>query len=92
MAIARKPKPAKQPDEATVQQLISKGGSVAAPTQPDTDEEELVPVLVRMPKGMRTRIAAAVMRRRPVRISRHSWIIEKLQDALDREETGGESE
>ena len=31
MAIARKPKPAKQPDEAAVHQLISKGGSIAAP-------------------------------------------------------------
>jgi hypothetical protein len=90
MAIARKPKPAKQPDEAIVQQLISKGGSVAAPAHPDTDEEELVPVLLRMPKGMRTRIDAARMRRRPVKFSRHSWIIEKLQDALDREERGGE--
>jgi hypothetical protein len=90
MAIVRKPKPANQPDEAFVQQLISKGGSVAAPVQQDTDEEELAPVLVRMPKEMRTRIDAAVMRRRPVRFSRHSWIIEKLQDALDREERGGE--
>lgn len=43
MAIARKPKPARQPDEATVQRLISKGGSVATPATPQRREPETSP-------------------------------------------------
>jgi hypothetical protein len=86
MAIARKPKPAKQPDEATVQQLISKGGSVAAPATPERGEPETSPVLIRIPKDMLAEIDAAVLRRRPVRITRTAWIIETLQDRLQRKE------
>lgn len=86
MAIVRKPKPAKQPDEATVQQLISKGGSVAVPATPGRVEAELSPVLLRLPSDMLAKIDAAVQRRRPVRISRQAWIIEALQERLTREE------
>jgi hypothetical protein len=86
MAIARKPKPAKQPDEATVQQLISKGGSVAAPATPERGEPETSPVLIRIPKDMLAEIDAAVQRRRPVRITRTAWIIETLQGRLQRKE------
>jgi hypothetical protein len=86
MAIARKPKPAKQPDEATVQQLISKGGSVAATATPERAEPQTSPVLIRIPKDMLAEIDAAVQRRRPVRITRTAWIIETLQDRLQRKE------
>jgi hypothetical protein len=86
MAIARKPKPAKQPDEATVQQLINKGGSVASTPKPERAEAELSPVLLRIPSDMLAKIDAAVRRRRPVRISRQAWIIETLQERLTREE------
>jgi hypothetical protein len=86
MAIARKPKPAKQPDEATVQQLISKGGSVASAPKPARGEAELSPVLLRIPSDMLAAIDAAVQRRRPVRISRQAWIIETLQERLQRKE------
>jgi hypothetical protein len=86
MAIARKPKAAKRPDEATVQQLISKGGSVAAPARPERVEAELSPVLLRLPSDMLAKVDAAVQRRRPVRISRQAWIIEALQQRLEREQ------
>jgi hypothetical protein len=85
MAIARKPKPAKQPDEATVQQLINKGGSVAATATPQRGEPETSPVLIRIPKDMLAEIDAAVQRRRPVRIARTAWIIETLQQRLEHE-------
>jgi hypothetical protein len=84
MAIARRPKPANQPDEAVIQQLISKGGSVAT-AKPARDAATLSSILLRIPPNMLARIDAAVQRRRPVRISRQSWIIEQLQSALDRE-------
>jgi hypothetical protein len=86
MAIARKPKPAKQPDEATVQRLISKGGTVSAGLKPERGEAELSPVLLRIPSDMLAKIDGAVQRRRPVRISRQAWIIEALQQRLTREE------
>ena len=87
MAIARKPKPARQPDEATVQRLISKGGSVAAPaTSSERREPETAPVLIRIPKDMLAEIDAAVQRRRPVRIARTAWILETLQERLKREQ------
>jgi hypothetical protein len=86
MAIARKPKPPKQPDEATVQQLINKGGSVASAPTPERGAVELSPVLLRLPSDMLAKIDAAVQRRRPVRISRQAWIIETLQQRLEREE------
>lgn len=86
MAIARKPKPARQPDEATVQRLISKGGSVATPAMPERREPETSPVLIRIPKDMLAEIDAAVQRRRPVRIARTAWIIETLQERLKREQ------
>ncbi len=85
MAIARKPKPAQQPDEAAVQQLISKGGSVALTAQPENTDAKLTPVLLRIPSDMLANIDAAVQRRRPVRISRQAWIIETLQQRLERE-------
>ena len=72
MAVTRKPRAASQPSEAIVQRLISKGGSAAADKPPDA----LTAVLVRFPASMLAEIDAAVQRRRPVRISRQSWIIE----------------
>jgi hypothetical protein len=86
MAIARKPKPAKQPDEAAVQRLISKGGSVAAAVTPERGEPETSPVLIRIPKDMLAEIDAAVQRRRPVRFTRTAWILETLQERLKREQ------
>jgi len=86
MAIARKPKPAKQPDEAIVQQLINKGGSVASAPKLERGGAELAPVLLRIPSDMLAKIDAAVQRRRPVRISRQAWIIETLQQRLERRE------
>jgi hypothetical protein len=84
MAIARKPKPKSATDESAVQELIRKGGSVAAPIVPQ-DDPQLASVLLRIPSDMLARIDASVKRRLPVRISRQSWIIEALQDQLAKE-------
>ena len=84
MAITRKPKPTPATDESAVQELISKGGSVAAPAAPQ-DEQQLASVLLRIPSDMLARIDASVKRRLPVRISRQSWIIEALQEQLAKE-------
>ena len=69
-----------------VQQLISKGGSIAAPATSQREELETFPVLIRIPKDMLAEIDAAVQRRRPVRIARTAWILETLQERLKREQ------
>ena len=84
MAITRKPKPASVADERIVEALINKGGSVAAPARPEP-ETQLASVLLRLPTDMLARIDASVKRRLPVRISRLAWIIETLQERLERE-------
>ena len=85
MAITRKPKPASVPDEAAVQKLISKGGSVAASTPASEAASQYTSVLLRLPTDMLAEMDAAVKRRLPVRISRQAWIIEALQEHLARE-------
>jgi hypothetical protein len=88
MAITRKPKATATPNEATVQELIRKGGSVAAPAATPDTAAHLTPVLLRIPADMLARIDASVKRRLPVRISRQSWIIEALQERLSQEDAG----
>jgi hypothetical protein len=85
MAVTRKPKSAPAADENAVQELINKGGSIAAPAAPH-DDQQLASVLLRIPSDMLARIDASVKRRLPVRISRQSWIIEALQDQLAKEQ------
>ncbi len=82
MTVARKPKPQKQPTEAEALALINKGGSVATI---ETQEPKLASVLLRVPTDMLQVIDAAVKKRRPVRISRQSWILETLYERLKQE-------
>jgi hypothetical protein len=85
MAITRKPKPASVPDEAAVQKLISKGGTVASSEPAAAAAPLYTSVLLRLPTDMLADVDAAVKRRLPVRISRQAWIIEALQEHLARE-------
>jgi len=84
MTITTKPKTVKNPDEAIVQKLINKGGSVAADTP--VRSSQLTSVLLRIPADMLAQIDASVKRRHPVRISRQTWIIEALYARLVEEE------
>ncbi len=83
MTVTTKPKATKQPDEAAVQKLINKGGSVAA--KQSDDEQQFSSVLLRIPVDMLAKIDESVKQRRPVRISRQAWIIEVLHERLTRE-------
>ena len=80
MAVTRKPARAVA-DEANVQKLINRGGSVAMSIAPG-DPQKLQSILLRLPSEMVAQIDEAVKRRRPVRISRIAWIIEALNDRL----------
>jgi hypothetical protein len=87
MPITRKPKPASMPTEREIEAVINKGGSIARTTEPpDKGQGQLSSVLLRIPTDMLGRIDESVKRRRPVRISRVSWIIEALHERLERED------
>ncbi len=87
MAVISKPKPKAQPDEATVQSLISKGGSVAAAgAGQGAQEDEYTQVLVRLPASMLAQIDARAKRRKPVKIARNTWMIEAFYERLQNDE------
>lgn len=81
MTITTKPKQKIRPNESEVQKLINKGGSVASTEQAD-NEPEYTSVLVRFPNDMLKQIDAAAKQRRPVKVSRNSWILESCYEQL----------
>lgn len=87
MTVTTKPKSKKQPEEDKVQALINKGGSVA--TMEQEAKRRFSSVLLRIPIDMLQEIDESVKRRRPVRISRQSWIIETLHERLKAEKSRG---
>jgi hypothetical protein len=85
MTVTTKPKAKARPDEATVQGLISKGGSVAAAGQ-GPREDEYTQVLVRLPVAMLAQIDASAKSRKPVKIARNTWMIEAFYSRLQNAE------
>ena len=88
MSITRKPQPA-MPDGAPptvdIDYLISKGGSV--PNQEPTSEAvklKVTSMILRIPGEISQRLDQA-LRTRPVRLPRHTWILEAIVEKLDRE-------
>jgi hypothetical protein len=86
MAIVRKPhRPAKA--AVDVDALINRGGSSSG--APAEDHAKAAPILLRIPAGMMKRLDAA-LKGRPVRLPRHTWILEAIHEKLTRESpTGG---
>ena len=87
MAITRKPKPPRSSGPVDVEALINKGGSVV-PAKPDAappNGAAVVPIVLRLPSGMLGRIDAAV-RSRPVKMTRHTWILEAIVEQLAQQE------
>lgn len=88
MSITRKPQPA-LPDGTSptvdIDYLISKGGSVP-PQEPPSEASKLkvTAVVLRIPGEIGQRLEQA-LRARPVRIPRHTWILEAIVEKLDRE-------
>jgi hypothetical protein len=93
MAVSRKPKASAQTKSAVdVEALIRKGGSVASQdnvrAKGPGQGNKPTHVVIRIPADLVTRIEQA-LQERPVRIPRHTWILEALVEKLDREETSG---
>ena len=83
MAITRKPAPVRPAPAVDVEDLINRGGSTPAREEaPESDQ--VVPVILRLPASMLKSIDRAV-RSRPVRIPRHTWLLEAVHEKLSRE-------
>jgi hypothetical protein len=80
MAITRKPRQGRS--GLDVEALINKGGSVA-PQAAATQSGPVTPVTLRLPSGILKQIDAAV-RSRPVKMPRHTWILEAIVEKLAR--------
>jgi hypothetical protein len=82
MAITRKPK-AVPGSVVDIDALIHKGGSIAGSEAPQRSDRP-APVVLRIPADVLTQVDTAVQRR-PVRIPRHTWIMEAIVEKLERE-------
>jgi len=92
MAIVRKPaRPGNFPGGTVdVDALINKGGS--APTrEPAAREEETArtttPIVLRLPAGLLQQVDT-LLKARPVRIPRHTWLVEAVYEKIQRETEG----
>ena len=82
MAITKKPKAASQVD---VEALILKGGSVAEVVPKTTaGGRKLASVVLRLPVDLMEQIEHSI-RSRPVKIPRHTWLLEAVVEKLERD-------
>jgi hypothetical protein len=88
MAISRKPSrsaPTSTPDEQKIQELISRGGSEPTTTSPpDSTAKTSTPILLRIPADIMEQLDAT-LKARPVRLPRHTWILEAIHEKLTRD-------
>jgi len=85
MAITRKPKAATESGPIVdINALIHKGGSVAG-SEAQQRTEKHAAVVLRIPAEMLAQVDTAVQRR-PVRIPRHTWIMEAIIEKLKQEQ------
>ena len=88
MALSRKPQRTSLPDDQ-IEALINKGGEVPSEkkqtTKPAVEKaERIVPTQLRLPQSKLDEIDA-VSRKRKVKVSRHSWFLEAIEEKLERD-------
>ena len=88
MSITRKPQPpvsGDEPPKVDIDYLINKGGSVPNP-EPASGSGKLkvTSMILRIPGEIGQRLEQA-LQARPVRLPRHTWILEAIVEKLDRE-------
>jgi hypothetical protein len=86
MAVTRKPKTSVAAESVVdVDALIRKGGTVAGQeTKAPKEQDKPSPVILRIPSELLERIEQA-RQKRPVRIPRHTWLLEAVVEKLERE-------
>lgn len=83
MAITRKPMAQQTTSHVDVEALINKGGSVATTAKPEA-EDVPVPITLRIPAQLLTKIDATLTSR-PIKKPRHTWLLEAIVEKLSRE-------
>ena len=85
MAVTRKPqRTITQTPAVDVEALINRGGSSPQSAAPVESKSEIVPIQLRLPADMLNHIDSAV-KARPVKLPRHTWILEAIHEKLSRE-------
>jgi len=82
MAIARKPS-RKAASAVDVEALINRGGSSGG-SRGREGPAGATPILLRIPAGLLERLENA-LKDRPVKLPRHTWILEAIHEKLTRE-------
>lgn len=84
MAVSRKPKssPSVASSEAEIEALINRGGSPTGSVA--AGERKSTPILLRIPDDIMQQLDV-VLKARPVRLPRHTWILEAIHEKLTRE-------
>lgn len=85
MSIARKPD-RKHGSAVDVEALINRGGSPGGSPARE-GQAGTTPILLRIPTVMLERLEAA-LKSRPVKLPRHTWILEAIHEKLTREASG----
>ena len=84
-AVTRKPGADTPPaGEEAIAAFISKGGSIPHEPSPAEEERTEARINFRLPGDMLAEVDAAIKHRR-IRISRNTWLLEAVQEKLDRE-------
>ena len=83
MAIASKPQ-ASPAHERRIEEVINKGGNVAAEHAAKDARVSRAQVVLRIPAELLERLDTAVAAR-PVPIARHSWMLEAIFEKIERE-------
>lgn len=82
MAITRKPHPKPAP-AVDVEELINRGGSPTG-TESEKADSKATPILLRIPSSIMEQLDTA-LKARPIRLPRHTWILEAIHEKLLRE-------
>ena len=83
MPIVRKPRRSAS-SETDVEALINRGGGLPGETPAAEALARTTPILLRLPGDLMERLDAA-LRGRPVKLPRHTWILEAIHEKLTRE-------
>ena len=83
MAITGKPHRTADP-AVDVDALINRGGSPGGAPQEEAPGKTSSTILLRLPPGLLEQVDA-VLKARPVKLPRHTWILEAIHEKLSRE-------
>jgi hypothetical protein len=88
MAISRKPaRPVSAGSNIDVEALINKGGSTPAREVEPADAPNrggIAPIVLRLPTSLLNKVDS-IIKTRPVRIPRHTWLVEAVYEKIQRE-------